>query len=267
MSHIGVRKGAWTEVEDILLKECIEKYGAGKWHKVPARSGLNRCRKSCRLRWLNYLQPDIKRGPFEEDEADLIRRLHQLLGNRWSLIAGRLPGRTANDIKNYWNTHLRKTWQPKASANCGSSHKAHDLGTNTTPNKVEILKPRPWKFSKISIASHSQQNELSVQYSFKYDKGNDGSENSPIKEMHPSSCSSELHEDDLPTSSWWERLLQDEAAILSEETASGSVEVRQKDEEVPPPAAAKESGEEGGVLSLHHHEFDIELFWDLLAKT
>ncbi|ESR43861.1 hypothetical protein CICLE_v10013828mg [Citrus x clementina] len=72
-------------------------YGEGKWHQVPLRAGLNRCRKSCRLRWLNYLKPNIKRGEFVADEIDLMIRLHKLLGNRWSLIAARLPGRTSND--------------------------------------------------------------------------------------------------------------------------------------------------------------------------
>ncbi|XP_058072201.1 transcription factor MYB114-like [Magnolia sinica] len=104
----NVRKGSWTEEEDLLLKRCVEKYGEGKWRHVPARAGLNRCRKSCRLRWLNYLRPNIKRGDFAVDEVDLIIRLHKLLGNRWSLIAGRIPGRTANDIKNFWNSHLSK---------------------------------------------------------------------------------------------------------------------------------------------------------------
>ncbi|KAF5177528.1 Transcription factor [Thalictrum thalictroides] len=108
MRNLSVRKGAWNQDEDLLLKRCIEKYGEGNWHQVPSRAGLNRCRKSCRLRWLNYLHPNIKRGEFEEDEIDLIIKLHKLLGNRWSLIAGRLPGRTANDIKNYWNSHLSK---------------------------------------------------------------------------------------------------------------------------------------------------------------
>ncbi|URE42203.1 hypothetical protein MUK42_15376 [Musa troglodytarum] len=64
--------------------------------------------QSCRLRWINYLRPDVKRGRFEEDEEDLIVKLHALLGNRWSLIAGRLPGGTDNEVKNYWNSHLRK---------------------------------------------------------------------------------------------------------------------------------------------------------------
>ncbi|KAL2241457.1 UNVERIFIED_CONTAM: Transcription factor MYB1, partial [Sesamum indicum] len=72
----GLRKGAWTKEEDILLTKCIDKYGEGKWHQVPIRAGLNRCRKSCRLRWLNYLRPNIKRGLFTKDEVDLIVRLH-----------------------------------------------------------------------------------------------------------------------------------------------------------------------------------------------
>lgn len=57
---------------------------------------------------MNYLRPDIKRGNIDPEEEDLIIRLHRLLGNRWSLIAGRLPGRTDNEIKNYWNSHLSK---------------------------------------------------------------------------------------------------------------------------------------------------------------
>ncbi|OWM79903.1 hypothetical protein CDL15_Pgr001546 [Punica granatum] len=78
-----------------------------------AQRGFNRCGKSCRLRWLNYLRPNIKRGNITDQEEDLILRLHKLLGNRWSLIAGRLPGRTDNEIKNYWNSHLSKKINPK----------------------------------------------------------------------------------------------------------------------------------------------------------
>ncbi|XP_044501935.1 transcription factor MYB102 isoform X2 [Mangifera indica] len=67
-----------------------------------------RCGKSCRLRWTNYLRPDIKRGRFSFEEEETIIQLHSILGNKWSAIAARLPGRTDNEIKNYWNTHIRK---------------------------------------------------------------------------------------------------------------------------------------------------------------
>ncbi|KAK8535323.1 hypothetical protein V6N13_081459 [Hibiscus sabdariffa] len=103
-----LNKGAWTALEDKLLISYIQAHGDGQWTNVPERAGLKRSGKSCRLRWLNYLRPDIKRGNISHDEEELIIRLHNLLGNRWSLIAGRLPGRTDNEIKNYWNTSLGK---------------------------------------------------------------------------------------------------------------------------------------------------------------
>ncbi|XP_008648740.1 transcription factor MYB39 [Zea mays] len=104
----GVKKGPWTPEEDKLLVDYINEHGHGSWRRLPKLAGLNRCGKSCRLRWTNYLRPDIKRGRFTDDEEDLIVHLHSLLGNKWSSIATKLPGRTDNEIKNYWNTHLRK---------------------------------------------------------------------------------------------------------------------------------------------------------------
>ncbi|KAI3431888.1 uncharacterized protein J3R85_007755 [Psidium guajava] len=101
-------KGAWTKEEDQRLIHHIRLHGEGCWRSLPKAAGLLRCGKSCRLRWINYLRPDLKRGNFTEEEDELIIKLHGLLGNKWSLIAGRLPGRTDNEIKNYWNTHIKR---------------------------------------------------------------------------------------------------------------------------------------------------------------
>lgn len=101
-------KGAWTKEEDEKLIAYIQAHGEGCWRSLPKAAGLLRCGKSCRLRWINYLRPDLKRGNFSEEEDELIIKLHALLGNKWSLIAGRLPGRTDNEIKNYWNTHIKR---------------------------------------------------------------------------------------------------------------------------------------------------------------
>lgn len=104
----GLKKGPWIPEEDMKLMNHIQTHGPGNWRNLPKNAGLQRCGKSCRLRWTNYLRPDIKRGRFSFEEEETIIQLHSVLGNKWSAIAARLPGRTDNEIKNYWNTHIRK---------------------------------------------------------------------------------------------------------------------------------------------------------------
>ncbi|KAH9604100.1 hypothetical protein KSS87_010440 [Heliosperma pusillum] len=126
----GMKKGPWSSEEDELLMNYVNEHGHGNWRSLPKNAGLQRCGKSCRLRWTNYLRPDIKRGPFTAEEEKLVMQLHAILGNRWAAIAAQLPGRTDNEIKNLWNTHLKKrlvsmgldpqTHEP-ASKSCGPS--------------------------------------------------------------------------------------------------------------------------------------------------
>ncbi|XP_010546059.1 PREDICTED: myb-related protein 306-like [Tarenaya hassleriana] len=118
---IGVKKGPWTPEEDIILVSYIQEHGASNWRSVPTNTGLRRCSKSCRLRWTNYLRPGIKRGNFTEHEEKMIIHLQALLGNRWAAIASYLPQRTDNDIKNYWNTHLKKKLKKMSGSGDDSS--------------------------------------------------------------------------------------------------------------------------------------------------
>ncbi|KAH9316946.1 hypothetical protein KI387_018715, partial [Taxus chinensis] len=145
-----LKKGLWSPEEDEKLMCYITKYGHGRWSSVPKLAGLERCGKSCRLRWINYLRPDLKRGTFSSHEENLIIELHAALGNRWSQIATRLPGRTDNEIKNFWNSCIKKKLkekgidpsthksisevagasEDKSADNQQASSKAEELGAN-----------------------------------------------------------------------------------------------------------------------------------------
>uniref|UniRef100_A0A453AM32 Uncharacterized protein n=1 Tax=Aegilops tauschii subsp. strangulata TaxID=200361 RepID=A0A453AM32_AEGTS len=103
-----LRRGPWTVEEDVLLANYIAANGEGRWNALARRAGLKRTGKSCRLRWLNYLRPDLRRGGMTAEEQLLVLELHARWGNRWSKIAQHLPGRTDNEIKNYWRTRVQR---------------------------------------------------------------------------------------------------------------------------------------------------------------
>ncbi|KAL0459062.1 UNVERIFIED_CONTAM: Transcription factor GAMYB [Sesamum latifolium] len=105
---VPLKKGPWTSAEDAILVEYVTKHGEGNWNAVQKHSGLARCGKSCRLRWANHLRPDLKKGAFSPEEERLIIELHAKMGNKWARMAAELPGRTDNEIKNYWNTRIKR---------------------------------------------------------------------------------------------------------------------------------------------------------------
>ncbi|KAJ0985269.1 hypothetical protein J5N97_003625 [Dioscorea zingiberensis] len=104
----ALKKGPWTSAEDALLVEYVNKHGEGNWNAVQKYSGLSRCGKSCRLRWANHLRPNLKKGAFSREEEEKIIELHSQMGNKWARMAAHLPGRTDNEIKNYWNTRAKR---------------------------------------------------------------------------------------------------------------------------------------------------------------
>ncbi|MBA0805321.1 hypothetical protein Gohar_004844 [Gossypium harknessii] len=141
---MDVRKGQWTEEEDSMLKAYVTLHGEGRWNSVARFSGLRRTGKSCRLRWLNYLRPAVRRGSITLEEQLLIIQLHSIWGNsmepclRWSKIAEHLPGRTDNEIKNYWRTKVQKQAK-KLECDVNSPKFRDALRYEYTPRLIEQI--------------------------------------------------------------------------------------------------------------------------------
>ncbi|XP_042515926.1 MYB-like transcription factor EOBII [Macadamia integrifolia] len=147
MIEEGWRKGPWTAEEDKLLIEYVGLHGDGRWNSVARFAGLRRNGKSCRLRWVNYLRPDLKRGQITPHEENIILELHARWGNRWSTIAQSLPGRTDNEIKNYWRTHFKK--------------KGKAASEHAEKSKTRILRQQQLQLQKQQL-QQQQQNQIDM---------------------------------------------------------------------------------------------------------
>ncbi|KAL8497402.1 hypothetical protein ACS0TY_020915 [Phlomoides rotata] len=134
----GMKSGVWSKKEDETLRAFVYQNGHHNWQKLPILAGLARSGKSCRLRWVNYLQPGLKKGNFSKEEVDLIITMHNQIGNKWSAIAEKLPGRSDNDIKNQWHAHIKKRSRVvRRSAEMGREEQSFEINCCKESNHQE----------------------------------------------------------------------------------------------------------------------------------
>ncbi|KAG7650734.1 Transcription factor MYB20 [Arabidopsis thaliana] len=175
---VGLKKGPWTAEEDRKLINFILTNGQCCWRAVPKLSGLLRCGKSCRLRWTNYLRPDLKRGLLSDYEEKMVIDLHSQLGNRWSKIASHLPGRTDNEIKNHWNTHIKKklrkmgidplTHKPLSIVEQEDEEPLKKLQNNTVPFQETMERPLENNIKNISRLEESLGDDQFMEINLEY---------------------------------------------------------------------------------------------------
>ncbi|KAK4492036.1 hypothetical protein RD792_002826 [Penstemon davidsonii] len=161
------RKGPWTEQEDVQLVFYVNLFGDRRWDFIAKVSGLKRTGKSCRLRWVNYLHPGLKRGKMTPHEERLVLELHSKWGNRWSRIARKLPGRTDNEIKNYWRTHMRKKAQERKKAKNTSPSSSSSSSSSTSNISISGEFYDAGGLDKAAIAPGEKKTSLEIEESSK----------------------------------------------------------------------------------------------------
>ncbi|ETW07467.1 hypothetical protein, variant 1 [Aphanomyces invadans] len=101
----GLIKGHWTPEEDAKLRTLVAE-GRKNWGQVASHIP-GRTSKQCRERWCNHLDPNINKGNYTREEDQLIVDMQAKLGNRWSVIAQQLSGRTEDAVKIRWKSLMR----------------------------------------------------------------------------------------------------------------------------------------------------------------
>ncbi|KAM1708757.1 hypothetical protein TB2_001641 [Malus domestica] len=130
-----IRKGPWTAEEDEVLISHVKRNGPRDWSSIRSKGLLPRTGKSCRLRWVNKLQPNLKTGcKFSAEEERMVIQLQAQFGNKWAKIATYLQGRTDNDVKNFWSARrkrferiLQKSTSSNSPKNKGKSLVHHEF--------------------------------------------------------------------------------------------------------------------------------------------
>ncbi|KAK2441701.1 transcription factor MYB14 [Trifolium repens] len=160
-----LNKGPWSKQEDEILIEYVNRYGSKNWNNVPRFTGLPRDGRSCRFRWLNQLNPCLKKGRYSEEEKQKILQLRDQLNCSWAEIAKQIPGRTDNEVKNIWYSNERKKHKMEME-NVKEECRKKKKKLNHSPLNDEIKKPHGNELndngeSNLSGVMSNQQQDIS----------------------------------------------------------------------------------------------------------
>ncbi|CAO2830623.1 unnamed protein product [Amaranthus hypochondriacus] len=154
--EIVLRKGPWKAEEDQVLLKHVQKYGPRDWSSIRSKGLLQRTGKSCRLRWVNKLRPNLKNGcKFSKEEEKVVIDMQAEIGNKWARIATYLPGRTDNDVKNFWSSRQKRLARLLVSQNNPRTKKRKSSPIDTA-NSSQVAKNCSTSVGETSSNTQSQ---------------------------------------------------------------------------------------------------------------
>lgn len=165
-----VHKGTWTKEEDAILKEMVRINGAKLWGRVAA-SIPGRTAKQCRERWVNNLDPQLKKTPWSPEEDAILVAKQKEIGNHWSEIAQFLPGRPDNSVKNRWYCMINRSYAKNRRQNRAKARKESKQSSAAGSDSDGVVLPSGRSTTPGTSA------------------GSDGSGNRPSRPVRPSGSS------------------------------------------------------------------------------
>ena len=135
------RRGPWSQSEDQMLMALVARQGASNWVRISSCI-QSRSPKQCRERYHQNLKPNLNHAPITEAEGRQIEEMVKTMGKRWAEIARRLPGRSDNAVKNWWNGGMNRRKRANGRVREFNTSERRDPPATSFPRPDYNLLPR-----------------------------------------------------------------------------------------------------------------------------
>jgi pre-mRNA-splicing factor CDC5/CEF1 len=137
MGKPTLKGGTWTNVEDEILKVAVMKYGRHQWARISSLL-VRKTAKQCKARWLEWLEPTIKKTEWSRDEEERLLHLAKVMPCQWKSIAP-IVGRTAAQCQEKYEELLEKAVMATSQTGENGSGIGLKEGKKLLPGEIDSL--------------------------------------------------------------------------------------------------------------------------------